>query len=48
MLLHAARHALFQIPIIKDKQKRNAEYVKFCSQILIGIDIYFADPYFAF
>jgi len=48
MLLHAARHALFQIPIVKDKQKRNAEYVKFCSQILIGIDIYFADPYFAF
>ena len=48
MLLHAARHALFQVPIVKYKQKRNAEYIKFCGQILIGIDIYLAHSYFTF
>ncbi len=48
MLLHAARHALFQISIVKNKQERNAEDIEFCRQILVGIDIQFANPYFAF
>jgi hypothetical protein len=48
MLLQASRHALFQVAIVKNKQKRNTEYVEFRSQILVDIDIQFADPYFAF
>ena len=48
MLLHAARHALFQVPIVKYKQERNTEDIEFCGQILIAIDIHLSDPYFAF
>ncbi len=48
MLLHAARHALFQVSVVKNKQKRDAEDIEFCGQSLIGIDIHLADPYFAF
>ena len=48
MLLQPPRHALSEFPIIKYKQKRNAQYTELRRQILIGIDIQFADPYFAF
>ena len=48
MLLQTARHTFFQVPIVKYEQKRNAEYIEFRSQILVGIDIYFANAYFAF
>ena len=48
MHLQAPRHALSQIAVVKNKQKRNTEYIIFGSQVLIGIDIQFADPYFAF
>ena len=48
MLLHTARHAFFQVPVVKYKQERNTEYIEFCGQILIGIDIQLSDPYLAF
>ena len=48
MLLHPPRQALFQDAIVKNQQKWNAEDIIFCGQVLVGIDIHFADPYFAF
>ena len=48
MPLQTPRQAFLQVAVVKNKQKGNAHDAVFGSQVLVGIDVQFADPYFAF